>query len=71
MTKKALIETRRASDRRVAADARLVKLKNTSAEPGGLTTGKSAASTNRNVSTNHSLSKSYVFVWRGADSKSA
>ena len=43
MTKNALIEIRRASERRVATEARLVKLRKTSAEPGGLTTGKSAA----------------------------
>jgi hypothetical protein len=35
MTKKALIATRRASIRLVAADARLVILRKTSAEPGG------------------------------------
>ena len=50
ITKKALIATRRARDLLVAMEARLVMLRNTSADPGGLTTGKSAASTRRKVS---------------------
>jgi hypothetical protein len=50
MTKKQLIATRRANERLTAAEVLLVKLKKTSAAPGGLTTGKSAARTMRYVS---------------------
>src|SRR3954452_13228873 len=42
--------TRRARSARVAAEARLVMVRNTSAEPGGFTTGKSAANISRYVS---------------------
>src|SRR5262245_38553961 len=55
MTKNALIETRRVSDRLTSADACWVRLRNTKADPGGLTTGKSAASTNKKVSTRRPL----------------
>ena len=51
MTQNALIETRRANDRLISADACCVKLRNTNADPGGLTIGKRAARTNRKVST--------------------
>jgi hypothetical protein len=55
ITKKALVATRRARDLLVALEACLVMLKNTSADPGGLTTGKSAASTSRKVSMSSTL----------------
>jgi len=51
ITKNELIATRRARKRRASADARCVRLRNTSAEPGGFTIGKIAASTSRKIST--------------------
>ena len=51
MTKKAFSAIRRASSRRVSAEAYIVMLRNTSAVPGGLITGNNAARTSRKVST--------------------
>jgi hypothetical protein len=55
MTKKAFTATRRASERLVWGEAFRVMLRNISPAPGGLTTGKSAASTSKKVSTRPSL----------------
>src|SRR5208337_29527 len=51
ITKKAFSATRRASERRSLTEAFCVMLRNMSAAPGGLTTGKSVASTSKKVST--------------------
>jgi hypothetical protein len=56
ITKNELIATRRAKLPRISVDARRVRVRKTSADPGGFTIGKTAASTISNVSIGASIS---------------